>query len=142
MNFNKTHLIYAASYYMAAIDGTHDSWRTEIKLIESNLTLPNGIWEIWGHHYNSGGLTQIEKEILKAANRCGDDFNCEMIANMYRVALVHNPKVNYRSDGQDINAEGSYGNTAEEKLLDRFLTALNIPWSKVLNKYERLFPIT
>jgi hypothetical protein len=35
MNFNKIHLIYAASYYMAAIDGTHDSWRTEIKWIET-----------------------------------------------------------------------------------------------------------
>ena len=139
MNFNKTHLIYAACYYMAAIDGTHDSWRTEIKWIETNVTLPSGIWDIWNYHYNTGGLAHVEKEILEAANRCGDDFNVEMIAYMYKVALVHNPKVNYNSDGQLLTAEGNYGNTSEEQLLNRFITALNIPWNKVIVKYKVLF---
>lgn len=138
MNFNKTHLIYAASYYMAAIDGTHDSWRTEIKWIETNLTLPSGIWEIWNHHWNAGGIVHVEKEILQAANKCGDDLNAEMIAYMYKVALLHNPKVNYNSDGQVLTAEGTYGNTAEEHLLNRFITALNIPWNKVIEKYNKI----
>ena len=139
MNFNKSHLIYAASYYMAAIDGNHDSWRTEIKWIESNLTLPSGIWEVWNFHWNEGGLAQVEKEILQAANRCGDDFNAEMIAHMYKVALLHNPKFSYESDGQKLNEEGQYGNNSEEQLLERFLKALNIPWNKVIEKYNRLF---
>ena len=139
MNFNKSHLIYAASYYMAAIDGTHDSWRTEIKWIESNLTLPSGIWEVWNFHWNAGSLAQVEKEILQAANRCGDDFNAEMIAYMYKVALLHNPKFSYESDGQKLNEEGQYGNNSEEQLLARFLKALNIPWNKVIEKYNRLF---
>ncbi len=139
MNFNKTHLIYAASYYMAAVDGTHDSWRTEIKWIESNLTLPEGIWDIWNHQWNTGGLALVEKEILQAANRCGDDFNAEMIAYMYKVAILHNPKVSYESDGQVLSAEGTYGNTSEEHLLHRFITTLNIPWSKVIEKYNKLF---
>ena len=139
MNFNKTHLIYAASYYMAAVDGTHDSWRTEIKWIESNLKLPEGIWDIWNHHWNTGGLALVEKEILQAANRCGDDFNAEMIAYMYKVAILHNPKVSYESDGQVLSAEGTYGNTSEEHLLHRFITTLNIPWNKVIEKYNKLF---
>jgi hypothetical protein len=139
MNFNKTHLIYAASYYMAAVDGTHDSWRTEIKWIESNLTLPEGIWDIWNHQWNTGGLALVEKEILQAANRCGDDFNTEMIAYMYKVAILHNPKVSYESDGQVLSAEGTYGNTSEEHLLHRFITTLNIPWNKVIEKYNKLF---
>jgi hypothetical protein len=139
MNFNKTHLIYAASYYMAAIDGTHDSWRTEIKWIETNLTLPSGIWDIWNFHHNAGGLANVEKEILQAANKCGDDFNAEMIAYMYKVARVHNPKVNYNSDGQLLTAEGKFGNTSEEQLLNRFITTLNIPWSKIIEKYKQLF---
>ena len=124
---------------MAAIDRTHDSWRTEIKWIETNLTLPNGIWDIWNHHMNTGGLAHVEKEILQAANRWGDDFNAEMIAYMYKVALVHNPKFNYNSDGQVLTAEGTYGNTAEEHLLNRFITALNIPWNKVTEKYNKIF---
>jgi hypothetical protein len=139
MNFNKTHLIYAASYYMAAVDGTHDSWRTEIKWIESILTLPEGIWDIWNHQWNTGGLALVEKEILQAANRCGDDFNAEMIAYMYKVAILHNPKVSYESDGQVLSAEGTYGNTSEEHLLHRFITTLNIPWNKVIEKYNKLF---
>jgi len=139
MNFNKKQLIYAASYYMAAIDGTHDSWRMEIKWIETNLTLPSGIWEIWNHHWNEGGIAHVEKELLQSANRCGDDFNAEMIAYMYKVALVHNPKVNYNSDGQVLTAEGIYGNTAEGALLNRFITALNIPWNKVMEKYTEIF---
>jgi hypothetical protein len=139
MNFNKTHLIYAASYYMAAIDGTHESWREEIKWIENNLTLPEGIWTIWNHHWNNVGLAQVEKEILQAANKCGDVFNAEMIAHMYKVALVHNPKINHESDGQNISAEGKFGNTAEEILLSKFITTLNIPWNKVVEKYNKLF---
>jgi hypothetical protein len=139
MNFNKTHLIYAACYYMAAIDGTHASWRTEIKWMDTTLTLPSGIWDIWNHHYNIGGLVQVEKEILQAANKCVDDFNTKMIAFMYKVALLHNPKFNYNSDGQLLIAEGKYGNTSEEELLNRFITALNIPWSKVIEKYNDLF---
>jgi len=139
MNFDKTHLIYASCYYMAAIDGTHDSWRTEIKWIENNLTLPSGIWEIWNHHHHAGGISHVEKEILQAANRCGDDFNAEMIAYMYKVAIVHNPKINYNSDGQALAAESAFGNTAEEHLLSKFIKALNIPWNKVIERYNQLF---
>ena len=139
MNFKKTHLIYAASYYMAAVDGTHDSWRTEIKWIESNLTLPSEMWEVWNFNHKSGGLAQVEKEILQAANKCGDDFNSEMIAYMYKVALLHYPKFSYESDGQILNEEGQYGNNSEEQLLARFLKSLNIPWDKVIEKYKKLF---